>query len=261
MTSVAPPAARIPVTVVIAARNEAANIAACIDAARWADEILVADHGSTDDTRAIATAAGASVLSFPEAPTIGALRNAAIATARHPWVLVVDADERATAEIAASVAAVIGSTQYAARHDAYRVPRRNFFLGREVRHGGWERDRPVRFVRASLRYDDSQVHERIATVAPVGTLDAALLHYPYGSLDEYFEKFSRYSRWWAEDQWRRGRRTSVLAVLFKPPARFLSMYVFRLGMLDGARGVVLAALAAASVLAKYVRLWAMQCES
>jgi glycosyltransferase involved in cell wall biosynthesis len=249
--------ARIPITVVIAARNEAANIAACVDAARWADEILVADHGSTDDTAALASDAGAVVLSHPEAPTIGALRNIAIAAARNAWVLIVDADERATSAMAAHVSAVLANPL----HDAYRVPRRNFFLGREVRHGGWERDRPIRLIRASLRYDDSQVHERIAVATPLGTLDAALLHYPYGSLDEYFEKFARYSQWWAEDQWRRGRRTSVLAVLFKPPARFLSMYVFRLGFLDGARGLVLAALASASVLAKYARLWAMQCES
>jgi glycosyltransferase involved in cell wall biosynthesis len=248
---------QVAVSVVIAARNESANIAACIDSVRWASEVLVVDHGSDDDTGAQAVAAGAVLIDASDAPTIGTLRNAAIARARNRWVLAVDADERGSAELARAVRDAIARPASA----AYRVPRRNFFLGSEIRHGGWESDRPVRLFDSSHRYDDSRVHEHIVTTGTPATLDAALLHYPYSSLDVYFEKFVRYSRWWAEDQAGRGRRASVAAVIFKPPARFISMYLFRLGFLDGARGAVLAALAAASVCAKYARLWAMQCGS
>ncbi len=246
----------MPVSVVIAARNEAANIMGCIESVRWASEILVVDQGSSDDTGELATGAGATVVS-QDAATIGALRNAAIARARNRWVLVVDADERGTAELAQAVREAISRPA----SGAYRVPRRNFFLGREIRHGGWETDRPVRLFDSALRYNDSRVHEHVLTNEEPATLGAALLHYPYASLDIYFEKFVRYSRWWAEDQARRGRRGSLAAIIFKPPARFISMFIFRMGFLDGARGAVLASLAAASVCAKYVRLWAMQCES
>lgn len=244
-------------SVVIAVRNEASNVAACVDSVRWANEILVADHGSVDDTREQAARAGAAILSLGEAATIGALRNAAIATARNHWVLVLDADERGTPELERAVRDAISRPSSA----AYRVPRRNFFLNREVRHGGWESDRPVRLFDSALRYDDSRVHEHILTGGEPATLGASLLHYPYPSLEVYFEKFVRYSRWWAEEQSSRGRRASVAAIIFKPPARFVSMFIFRLGFLDGARGAILASLAAASVCAKYTRLWANQCGS
>lgn len=247
----------VPVSVVIATRNEASNIAACIDSVRWAGEILVADDRSTDDTREQAEASGATVVAVDNSPTIGAARNTAIALAHNHWVLVVDADERGTSDLERAVRNVIARPASA----AYRVPRRNFFLGGEVRHGGWEVDRPVRLFDSALRYDDSKVHEHVVTSGQPATLGASLLHYPYVTLDIYFEKFVRYSRWWAEDQSRRGRRASVAAIVLKPPARFISMFIFRRGFLDGARGAALAALAAASVCAKYVRLWAMRCES
>lgn len=247
----------VPVSVVIAVRNEAANIADCMDSLRWADEVLVADHGSIDETARIAEGATATVVAGANAATIGTLRNIAIARARNEWVLVIDADERGTPELAQVVAATLLS----AHCDAYRVRRRNFFMGGEIRHGGWERDRPVRLFRRTLRYDDNLVHEHVVTSGAVGELSTALLHYPYASMNQYFEKFTRYSEWWAADQARRGRKASAAAVVLKPPARFVSMYVFRLGVLDGGRGAVLAALAAASVMAKYARLWALKCAS
>ena len=256
-TSIAESVSQVPVTVVIATRNEASNIAACIVSVRWADEIIVADQGSSDETQARAKNAGAMVLSVAEAPTIGAARNLAIGRARNRWILVVDADERGTPGLERAVRSAIANPGAA----AYRVPRTNHFMGGEVRHGGWESDRPVRLFGSALRYNDSRVHEHVITNTEPATLNSPLLHYPYASMDIYFEKFVRYSRWWAEDQSRRGRRASVAAVVFKPPARFVSMYIFRLGFLDGARGAALAALAAASVCAKYVRLWALECES
>lgn len=252
--------ARVPVTVVIAAKNEARHIRACVEsAASWAGEVLVVESGSTDDTAHIAAEAGATVFTHPFR-TIGAQRNAAVERAVYDWVLVVDADERVTPELAAAVARVVAASAPGERAapDAYRVPRRNFFLGREIRHGGWERDRPVRLFRRHLRYDERPVHEHVVTTAAPATLDAPLLHYTYDSLDQYFEKLERYSRWWAEQSFAKGRRASPLAILLRPPARFVTMYVLRLGFLDGVHGLVLAMLAATSVAAKYARLWGIE---
>ena len=184
--------------------------------------------------------------------TIGASRNHAIERVKTPWVLVVDADERCTPELAAEITQIVDKP---GNHSAFRVPRRNFFLGKEIRHGGWGHDRPIRLFRKELRYNASLVHEHVEATGEVGTLSNALLHYTYVSLDQYFEKFNRYSRWWAEQNHARGRRGSAAAVMFKPPARFVSMYFLRAGFLDGAHGLVLACLAAASVMAKYARLW------
>jgi glycosyltransferase involved in cell wall biosynthesis len=243
----------VPVTVVIAARNEARQIADCIGSVSWADEILVVENDSADDTVRRARDAGATVFSHPFT-TIAGQRNAAIARASRDWVLVLDADERASEALGEEVRRRVAD---AGGPPAYRVPRRNVFLGREIHHGGWssERDHPVRLFRRELRYDEVPVHEHVITTGTVGTLEAWIRHEPYASLDEYFEKLSRYSRDWARQHHARGRRASTWMVVLKPPARFLSMYVTRGGWRDGPHGVVLASLAAVSVAAKYAHLW------
>jgi glycosyltransferase involved in cell wall biosynthesis len=236
---------------VIAAKDEAANIQACVASVRWAREIIVVENDSSDDTIDLAKAAGAIVMSNPFT-TIGAQRNAAISRAASEWIFVVDADERGSPELGAEIHRVIASP---GGHDAFRVPRRNFFLGQEVKHGGWASDRPIRLFRSTIRYNASRVHEHVEVNGSIGELRESLMHSTYTSLDDYFEKLDRYSRWWAEDRYDRGRRAGVGAVVFRPPARFISMYLLRGGWLDGAPGAVLSALAAASVMAKYARLW------
>jgi len=239
------------VTAVIAAHNESANIEACIASVDWASQVMVVENDSIDDTVDRARGAGATVIS-PRFTTIGAQRNHAIGRVTTPWVFVLDADERCTPELAAEITRVVATP---GNHAAFRVPRRNFFLGKEIRHGGWGSDRPVRLFKRELRYNASLVHEHVDVTGEVGALKNALLHYTYTSLDQYFEKFNRYSRWWAQQNHARGRRGSAAAVVFKPPARFISMYLLKGGFLDGAPGIVVACLAAASVMAKYARLW------
>ena len=241
------------VTAVIAAHDEAAQIEACIAGLEWVSEVIVVENDSIDDTIDRARGAGATVIS-PKFTTIGAARNNAIERAKTQWILVVDADERCTPELAAEIRQLVDKP---GPYPAYRIPRRNFFLGKEIRHGGWGTDRPIRFFKRELRYNASLVHEHVEVTGETGELKSALLHYTYTSLDQYFEKFNRYSRWWAEQNHARGRRASAAAVFFKPPARFVRMYLLKGGFLDGAHGVVLACLAAGSVMAKYARLWAM----
>jgi glycosyltransferase involved in cell wall biosynthesis len=240
------------VTAIIAAHDESANIEGCIASVEWTSEVIVVENGSTDDTVDRARAAGATVIS-PPFTTIGAARNQAIVRAKTPWILVLDADERCTPELAQEIQQTTRNTD----RQAFRVPRRNFFLGKEIRHGGWGSDRPVRLFRRDLRYNANLVHEHVDVPAGARTGDvgAALLHYTYGSLDQYFEKLNRYSRWWAEQNYAKGRRVGASVVLFRPPARFFRMYLLKGGFRDGARGIVLASLAAASVMAKYARLW------
>ena len=250
-----PVGARVPVTVVIAVHNEAAQIAACVRSVSWAEEVLVVENDSTDDTVARARAAGATVFSHPFR-SIGAQRNAAIARAAHPWVVVLDADERATPALGAAVASQI----HQSGAEAFRIPRRNWFLGREIRHSGWgrDRDRPVRLFRSNLRYDERPVHEHVVTSVEPGVIDESLLHQPYSNLGEYFEKLGRYSRDWAAQNHAQGRTVSVISLPFRAQARFLSTLILRGGWRDGGHGLVISMLAGVSVAAKYAQLWALQ---
>jgi Glycosyltransferases involved in cell wall biogenesis len=243
----------VAVTVVIAARNEAANIAACIESVDWAREVIVVENDSTDDTVDIARAAGATVFANPF-ETIGGQRNEAISRAKTEWIFVVDADERGSPELGEEIRSLIET----ASKDAYRVPRRNFFLGSEINHGGWERDRPIRLFKSRLRYDASRVHEHVVVSGEIGELSNSLAHEPYASVDSYLEKLGRYSKWWAEDRYERGKRTSPFSALMRSRLRFASMYLLKLGFLDGEAGLMLASLASTSVQMKYARLWEMQ---
>ncbi len=244
---------RAPLSVVIAARNEEAQIGACVQSASFAAEVLVVENDSTDATVSRAREAGAVVFSHPFV-TIGGQRNAAIGRASHDWILVLDADERATPALGEELTrrmATAGDVQ------AWRLGRRNIFFGREIRHGGWggEHDRPIRFFRRTLRYDERPVHEHVLVDGVVGVLDEYIPHEPYATLGEYFEKLVRYSRDWAAQHFARGRRASLWSVVVRPPARFCSMLILRGGWRDGGRGVLLAVLAAMSVTAKYAFLW------
>ena len=144
-------------SVVIAARDEAANIEACVASVAWAREVIVVENDSSDATVELANRAGATVMSHPFS-TIGAQRNAAISRATSGWILVVDADERGSPALGDEIRRVVAAPD---GREAFRVPRRNFFLGREVRHGGWASDRPIRLFRATLRYNTSRVHEHV----------------------------------------------------------------------------------------------------
>jgi glycosyltransferase involved in cell wall biosynthesis len=242
-----------PVTAVIPTLNEANQIADCVQAVTWADEVIVADGGSSDETPRAAAAAGAKVLQGSWS-TIAAQRNAAIAAARNEWVLAVDADERVSPDLAQE----IGTTVQAPSHHAYAVRRANRYAGRTIRFGGWGDDWVVRLFQRDRRYVERRVHEHLERGLDVGRLRAPLLHTPYRDLSHYLEKLDRYATWGAEELAERGRRAHVADIVLRPPARFLSMYVLRLGVLDGWRGAVLSGLAAFSVFLKYVRLWELQ---
>jgi (heptosyl)LPS beta-1,4-glucosyltransferase len=242
---------RIPITVVIATLNEAPRLSTALDTVQWADEVIVADAGSTDATTDIARLAGARVLTVA-GRTIGAQRNAAIAGARNPWILALDADEIVTPELKDSLMRL--ATGPTRSHAAFRIRSRNWHLGTELRHGPWGRDWKVRVFSSDQRYSAHRVHEHLENVENVEPLPGALLHYPYRDLPHHVMKVAKYSRWAADDLRARGRRTTPLDVLFRPFWRFVRDYLLFGGWRDGRAGFVVSVVSAFSVFCKYATL-------
>ena len=243
---------RIPLTVVVPTLNEGAQIGDAIDALPFADEVIVADGGSSDDTVAIARAHGATVIERAGV-TIAAQRNAAIARARNEWVFALDADERITDALWEELREVVA----APAHPVYRVRRMNSFLGRERRRGRWGRDWQVRLFTRERRFVPDRVHERLEPAPDAGSLRASLGHVPYRDLRHHLEKMIVYARWGAEQLHARGRRAKFWELAFRPAWRFVRDYVVYASCLDGAYGFLTSALAAYSCFVKYAFLWEM----
>jgi hypothetical protein len=165
----------------------------------------------------------------------------------------VDADERVRPELAAEIAGILAKEP---SHDGYWIRRRNHFLGREMKHGGWETDAVIRlFRRDAARYQDREVHAEIVLPGPLPTLDGRLDHYSFRSWKQYWPKIEKYTDWGASQAWRDGKRAGLASIVLRPLLRFFKMYVLRLGFLDGAQGAQLAMLGALSVYLKYSKLW------
>jgi glycosyltransferase involved in cell wall biosynthesis len=243
----------VPVTIVIPTRNEEHQIAECIRDLEWADEVLVADGGSTDATVAIARKAGASVLE-DAGPTIAAQRNTAIERARNEWVFALDADERFTAPLREEMARTIATP----RHDAYRVRRRNFYLGRELTRGHWGRDWVTRLFPRERRFVNRRVHEHLERIPNVGQLQAQLLHIPYRSLFHQLEKMNRFALWGAEDLYEQGRRATTWGLIGRPVGRFLRAYLLQGSIADGRSGLVSCVLGGYTAFLKHAHLWALE---
>jgi glycosyltransferase involved in cell wall biosynthesis len=241
-------------SVVVITHDEEANIAACLAAVAFADEIVVVDSGSTDRTVQLAEAAGAKVLRTNDWPGFGPQKNRALVRATHEWVLSIDADERVTPELRAEIMAVVADA--APRFHAWDMPRRSSFCGQYMSHSGWYPDRVLRlFRRASGRFSDDLVHERVIVEGPVGHLHGDLLHSTYPDLETMLQKLDRYSSASARSMHERGSRASLAGALIRGVWAFIRTYVLRLGFLDGRLGLVLAISVAETTYYKYLKLW------
>jgi glycosyltransferase involved in cell wall biosynthesis len=244
---------RAPITIVIPTRNEATQIVACIRHLDWAADVVIVDGGSTDDTVALARAAGARVITDGPAG-IGEQRNTGIAAARHEWVFALDADERIDPALAKELVTVSAKSE----HEAYRVKRRNSFQGRILRRGHWGNDWVVRFARREFRYGGNPVHPGLQGLRDVGTLKQELDHTPYRDLSHHVEKLVAYARMSARALAARGRRARWSDLSLRPAAHFWREYLLRGGFLDGRMGVIQAAMGAIGGFLKYAFLWELE---
>ncbi len=224
-------------SVAIITKNEEANLARTLASVRWADEVVIVDDGSTDRTPEIAREFSAKFFS-EEWKGFGAQKNSAIAKCSSDWVLSLDADEEVSAELDGEIRTLL---QGQPEHEAYFLPRRNFFLGRWIRHGGYYPDPKLRlFRRGAAQFEERAVHETIRAAGPTGRLRGDLLHHAYPTLDGYLEHMNRYSTLGATQAIARGKTSrSIFAFLWNvwviPVATFKYNYLLRLGFSTGAR--------------------------
>lgn len=243
-------------TVLIPCKNERRNIRACIESVRKvADEILVADSGSTDGTLEIVQQWNDVKLIQRDYINDGSFKQWSIPHAKHNWVLTIDADERLSPELADEINRVmsVGPTC-----EAYSMPQRNYFLGHPIRFSGWS-SRKTRLFRRDVCFPrESKIHPGIEVPSGnVGKLSGRLVHYSLWTMDDFLRKAPQYCQWAAEDLHQRGKRARLVDLTLRPVIRFLRHYVWQLGFLDGVPGILVAWMAAYTVFLKYARLWGM----
>ena len=248
---------RAPLSAVLITRNAAAVLDSCLESLRFADEILIVDSNSGDGTLEIAARHGARVAQ-KEWLGFGRQKQYAVDQARHDWVLCVDADERVSPELAASIARALAAPV----SPVYRMPRRNRFLGRWLAHGEGYPDWSLRlFHRGHAGWSADDVHEAVLTTAEVGRLDGDLLHDSAEDIAAYMEKQNRYTSLHARALYAQGVRAGYWRLAASPLARFFKFYVLRRGFLDGGPGFAHIVIGCHTSFQKYVKLMELQKQS
>ncbi len=246
---------RAKITCLVPCRNERLNIRPCIESLQdLADELLIADSGSTDGTLDIVREIGGCRIIEREYIHSGDFKNWAIPQAEHSWVLLVDADERVTPQLADEIRRILSLDN---PMDGYWVYRKNHFMGHHTRSCGWANDCCLRLFRRDVsRYvgpnDHAEVH---VSTNHVGTLRNRLDHFTYWSYDQWFKKFDRYTKVQAQLWYEAGRRPSLWRLLVHAPFRFFRDYICQGGFLEGKVGLQVAMLAAFYSFMKQARLW------
>jgi len=243
------------VSVTVITRNEAADIGDALASVAWADEVVVVDSHSTDDTVAIARRFTDRVVAR-DWPGYADQKNHAASIARHDWILSLDADERVTPPLADEIKALLAGQPTAA---AFRVPRVTWHLGRWVRTTDWYPDYQTRlYDRRAAEWKGRYVHEAVAVRGTTGQLRAELQHFAYRDIAEHLETIDRYTTYAAREMHAAGRHSGFLQVCGHPPLAFLRNYIAHGGIRDGVPGFIISALNAYYVLIKFAKLWELQ---
>jgi (heptosyl)LPS beta-1,4-glucosyltransferase len=248
--------ARKSLSAVIIAKNEAGLLPDCLQSVAWADEIVMLDSGSQDDSVAVAESLGAKVFTHLDWQGFGKQRQLAQSYASHDYILMIDADERVTPELRQSIEQTLTAPD---DNQVYSCARRNLFLGRFMRHSGWYPDRVNRlYANQRYRYNDNLVHESLnINGAKVVPLNGDLLHLTCRDFFAFQRKQLRYAEEWANQRHQAGKRCGYLSILTHTLGAFCKTWLLRAGFLDGKQGLLLAVVNAQYTFNKYAALWAL----
>ena len=222
------------ITAIVTTFNEEHNIERCLKSLQWADEILIIDSFSTDNTTAICKQMGATVLQR-KYKYAADQKNWAIPQAKNSWIMLLDADEVASDDLQEEVKTLLQSTP---KHTAYWIRRKNYFLGERVRFCGWQNDQVIRFFHRDVhRYENKMVHEEIENLGKIGVLNSKILHFTAENSTKYNKKIERYAGYAAKQNVIKNKKINGYHLYIKPAYKFLHSYFIRGGILDGEIGL------------------------
>ncbi len=241
-------------SVFLITKQEGKNLKTCLQSVKEiADEIIILDSGSTDQTLAIAKEFGAKT-AFKEFTSFTEQKNAALEMCSKPWALSLDADEYLTPALLEEIKELLNSKDIDLCQ-GYYLKRSNVFLGREMKHGGVHNEKILRLVKTgSARYVGGRVHEVLQTQGKTGELENVFMHNTYTSIEQYFGKFNRYTSLAAQTMAERGKKFRTVQLL-RPPLEFFKIYILKLGFLDGTQGFLWALFSSFYPAVKYAKLW------
>jgi (heptosyl)LPS beta-1,4-glucosyltransferase len=244
-----------PVTVTVITKNEAEALADALRSVAWADEIIVVDAESTDETVAIARQFTERVYVRPWNGYVDQ-KNHAASLASHDWIFSLDADERVTPQLAEEIRAVMAGEPSAS---GYRVPRVSFYLGRWMRTTDMYPDFQLRlYDRRKARWHGKYVHESVRADGAVAYLKNDLQHHPYRDLSEHLIRMDRYTTLAARQMHEQGRRATVMDLLIHPRLAFLRNYILKGGFRDGKAGLIISLVNSYYVFLKFAKLWELE---
>ena len=239
------------ITALIPTFNEEHNIADAIESVSWANEIIVVDSFSTDSTVEIAKSKGVKVIQRNYEYS-ASQKNWAIPQASHDWVILIDADERITADLKMEMINVLDQDP---TYCAFWIKRQNYFMGKKIRFSGWQGDKVIRLFRKDkCVYEDKNVHAEMICDGEIGVLNEKLIHYTFKDIKHYLEKWDRYTTGGANERFSKGESVNFYHFVFKPIFRFFRDYFLKLGFLDGITGFIICILSSMSVFIRSLKI-------
>ena len=243
---------KLPLSVCIITHNEEDNIARCLKSLSFAGEIIIIDSGSTDNTLKIIKKFKNIKLTSRKFDNYVNQKNHALGKASHEWVLALDADETVPPELASELHKILSDPKY----EAYQIPRLTRYLGKWIRHGGWHPDYQTRlFKKKSGKFTGMFVHETVKINGKTGRLKNPLHHYSYKNIADHIRFINRYSDLTAGEKILQGKKAGVLFSFMEGLWKFFSMYILKLGFLDGREGFILAIFGFYYNFLKYIKVY------
>lgn len=238
-------------SVTIITKNEEHNIERCLKSVQWADEIVVVDDGSTDRTPEICRRYTSKVI-HSEWLGFGLLKRLAVDSATHDWIFSIDSDEEVSEALRLKIQNILKNPEY----QGYRIKRVSFYLGKRIRFCGWQRDYQLRlFNRRYGNFNEKIVHESVRITGEVGKIEAPIFHYTYPTIHSHIERMNWYADLGLEKLITNKKSSSIAGAVVRGIAKFIKMYFFQRGFLDGKVGFVLCCNSAFGVYLKYMKLW------